>query len=270
MNEQSPPTNNITTLLERAIAGRAVGGGMNNLVYQIPDTDYLLRVSRKNNRLRDQLRATTALVPMHVVCHQPFATLGENVGQALLTPLENPGAFSIIKKLPGTDLLRLIKKDEKAIANELCALPDKAWRDLFEQVATLTKLGIEVDFQPKNIIFDDKKNTLSLIDINYCATGETHPLRYNAREWFKTEFLQSFSEPFRKQIQAKFDKCLAMVEGIKSYDAIRSGITKGAIGFASCEPIKQGSIGEILKMSESPQAFVDKLQATEKHLGWQR
>jgi hypothetical protein len=247
--------------------------GNNNQVYQIPGTDYLLRAPNRKGSAFHNLKHTSTLTPVHLAVGEPYQAFGENVGQALLTVQHadstKDGTFSITRRIKGTNLEKL--KDqigEDALTEQLCNLPDEAWKQLFKQLIKLTDQGILVDFQGRNILLNQEDKTLSLIDVE----PESDFLEnYNNWGYCRYALGDLFDKPSNKEcIFRKMDDCAVGIEGLRSLEAIEQDVAKGRIAFARQMPLKDPDAGAPFALSEPPQAFVDKLQAIEKHLGWSR
>lgn len=286
----------IRDLLIKAEKDGEFGHGYNNTIYEIPESQYLIRVY--NNKswafgdFTDFLNTSTSLTPVFL-CPQ-------NVGQPLLN---SSAGFEITKKVDGKTLRHienaLLKEEyqksenpyvaefkaKQSVLRLLCDLPDESFCNLLKHIQSLSLQGITIDFTSGNIILNEKTKALSVIDVGYGSRTYLYEGHKNTEniaslnDWDKaiTRLLEvqytirdngeqdKILAKDRALLEEKTKRCAKQVNGPKTGEEITAAAAQGKIIFKRLSTIPDPAIGATLSLNDTPKALFEKLKAIEAY-----
>ena len=139
------PTEKISKIVTKAIEKENfLGSGRFGEVYKIPDTDYCVKILKKNWINKTNFgKWTTEIDETDRANH-------------ILAKAENDS--TIMKYIKGTSLFKYTDIEN------LAELPESSYRQLLKQISDAECLGLAFDNAPANVIYDAENKTLTAID----------------------------------------------------------------------------------------------------------
>ena len=139
------PSEEISKIVTKAIEQENfLGSGRFGEVYKIPDTDYCVKILKKNW--------------MNKTNFGKWSTEIDEADKAnhILAKAENDS--TIMKYVKGTSLFKYTETEN------LAELPETTFRQFLKQISDAEQLGLAFDNAPANVIYDAEKKTLTAID----------------------------------------------------------------------------------------------------------